>query len=119
LQQKRANVFFIVNIAYIKYMKKLKYDACELRLELEKHRILYKDLAAVGSLMIFLQSDKGVFKNANFPQALPFMKKGAIERLLIKLDGKILEIVEDDEDRRLRVIKWTIDWAKFVYEVDA
>ena len=100
-------------------MKKLKYDACELRLELEKHKIIHKYVAAVGTLMIFLQSDKSVFKNSDFPQALPFMKQGAIERLLIKLDGKILQIVQDDEDRRLRVIKWTINWAKFVYEVDA
>ncbi len=99
-------------------MKKLKYDACDLHSELENHKVFHKDLVAVGSIMIFLQSDKGVFKDSDFSKALPFMKKTAVKRLLNRLDGKILQIIQSNEDSRIRVIKWSIDWSQFVYEVE-
>lgn len=98
-------------------MKKLKYDASELLTELIKHNISHKDTVAIGELMIALQSNIAVLKDVELNQYIPFMHKSSIKRLINRIDGKILRVIQHDKDLRVRVIEWKIDWANFVYEV--
>lgn len=98
-------------------MKKLKYDASGLLIELIKHNISHKDTAAIGELMIALQSNIAVLKDTDLNEYIPFMHKSSIKRLINRIDGKILRVIQQDKDLRLRVIEWTIDWAQFVYEI--
>lgn len=98
-------------------MKKLKYDASELLTELIKYNISHKDTVAIGELMIALQSNIAVLKDVDLNQCIPFMHKSSIKRLINRLDGKILRVIQHDKDLRVRVIEWKIDWAQFVYEV--
>lgn len=99
-------------------MKKLKYNASELLIELIKHNISHKDTAAIGELMIALQSNIAVLKDAELNEYIPFMHKSSIKRLINRIDGKILRVIQHDKDLRVRVIEWKIDWAQFVYEVN-
>ena len=98
-------------------MKKFRYDASELLTELIKHNISHKDTAAIGELMIALQSNIAVLKDVELNQYIPFMHKSSIKRLINRIDGKILRVIQHDKDLRVRVIEWKIDWANFVYEV--
>lgn len=110
-------MFFIVNFIN-KNMKKLTYDGSKLTQELINRKASYKDTAAVGELIVFLQSDQGILKDSDFEHALPFIKTTSIKRLLDRLHGKILNIKQYEGDLRVRVIEWIIDWMEFVYEVE-
>lgn len=100
-------------------MKILKYDAIELSKCLIKHKVCFKDTVPVGCLMIFLKTEQGVFKDIHFKTAIPFMTRSSVQRLLNRLDGKIIKIEKDEKDTRVRVIHWLINWSEFVYEVYA
>jgi hypothetical protein len=97
-------------------MSKINYNPKKLLNILTAHEVSYKDLAGVGELLVFMQSESGIVRDSDLEICWEFMSRSTRYALLKRLTNRVLQIEQCDHDQRVRVIIWIIEWADCLQE---